>query len=119
PEAASKLIDLTFLSAVLQETIRLHPEPPAFGRVALEDDVLSTGREIRTRQWVAGFAGAANRDPRVFGDDADSFNPERSVAPGTPRYGFGFGGGSHQCLGLRVVLGTDGVGSHAHMLRRL
>jgi cytochrome P450 len=119
PEAAPKLADLTFLSAVLQETIRLHPEPPAFGRVALEDVVLSSGREIKAGQWVAAFAGAANRDPRVFGHDSDSFNPERSVAPGTPRYGLGFGGGSHQCLGLRVVLGTDGVGSHAHMLGRL
>lgn len=117
PEDRSRLDDLGFLAAILQETLRLHPTPPAFGRIAAEDMVLSTGRKIEAGQWVAILPKPANRDRHVYGEDAETFNPYRAVPPGVPRFGVSFGAGSHQCLGLRVVLGNDGVGSHAHMLR--
>jgi cytochrome P450 len=119
PEAEEKLDDLYFLAAVLQETLRLNPSPPVFGRVAAEDLVLSTGREIKAGEWVALFAAPANREPELFGADADEFNPLRELPVRVPRYGVSFGIGTHQCLGLRVVLGNDGVGSHAHVLRML
>jgi cytochrome P450 len=118
-DAEAKLDDLHFLAAVLQETLRLNPTPPVFGRVAAEDLVLSTGREIKAGQWVALFAAPANREPELFGVDAEEFNPYRELPVRVPRYGVSFGVGSHQCLGLRVVLGNDGVGSHAHVLRLL
>jgi cytochrome P450 len=119
PDQADRLDDLQFLAHVLQETLRLHPTPPAFGRIALEDVELSDGRVIEAGQWVALFPSTANRDPSVFGPDADVFDPDRELPPGVPRYGTSFGAGSHQCLGLRVVLGNDGIGSHAHVLRLL
>jgi len=119
PDQAHRLRDLHFLGRVLQETLRLHPIFPAFGRVAAEDVTLSTGRTIRAGQWVAAFPGPSNRDPAVFGEDSDEFVPDRELPRATQRYGTGFGAGSHQCLGLRVVLGNDGVGSHAHVLRLL
>jgi hypothetical protein len=119
PDQEERLGDLAFLGKVLQETLRLHPIFPAFGRVALEDVTLSTGRHVRAGQWVAAFPGPANRDKRIFGDDAEEFIPERTLPPNTQRYGTGFGAGSHQCLGLRVVLGNDGIGSHAHVLKLL
>jgi cytochrome P450 len=119
PEQAHRLDDLEFLARVLQETLRLHPTPPAFGRLALEDVGLSDGRTIREGQWVTLFPSTANRDQRIFGPDADMFDPDREVPVGIPRYGTSFGAGAHQCLGLRVVLGNDGVGSHAHVLRLL
>jgi hypothetical protein len=119
PDQGHRILDLAFLGRVLQETLRLHPIFPAFGRVALEDVTLSTGRTIRAGQWVAAFPGPSNRDRSVFGPDADLFNPDRELPPNVQRYGTGFGAGSHQCLGLRVVLGNDGVGSHAHALRLL
>jgi cytochrome P450 len=119
PDHAERLDDLQFLAQVLQETLRLHPTPPAFGRIAEEDLVLSNGRTIRAGQWVSLFPSTANRDQAVFGPDADSFDPYRELPTGVPRYGTSFGAGAHQCLGLRVVLGNDGVGSHAHVLRLL
>jgi hypothetical protein len=67
-------------------------------------------------EWVA-----ANRDPEVFGPDAAGFNPKRATpADGTPRYGLGFGLGTHQCYGLRVVVGNDGKGgAHVMLLKKL
>jgi len=119
PDQEHRLADLGFLGRVLQETLRLHPIFPAFGRVALEDVTLSSGRLVRANQWVAAFPGPSNRDRSVFGEDADEFNPDRPLPPNTQRYATGFGAGTHQCLGLRVVLGNDGIGSHAHVLRLL
>lgn len=119
PEDNDRLDDLTFLSVVLQETLRLNPTPPAFGRIADEDLILASGREIKAGQWVACLPTTANRDSSVYGQDADSFDPRRVVPSGVPRYGVSFGAGSHQCLGLRVVLGNDGIGSHAYVLRLL
>jgi hypothetical protein len=41
-------------------------------------------------------------------------------ADGTPRYGLGFGLGTHQCYGLRVVVGNDGKGgAHVMLLKKL
>jgi cytochrome P450 len=119
PDQADRLDDLAFLARVLQETLRLHPTPPAFGRVADEEVVMADGRTISAGQWLTLIPTTANRDPDVFGPDADAFDPDRELPPTVPRYGTSFGGGSHQCLGLRVVLGNDGIGSHAHVLRAL
>jgi len=119
PRQKHRLDDLEFLARVIQETLRLHPTPPAFGRVAEEKITLTSGRTIEPGQWVTLFPSTANRDPDVFGPDPDAFDPDRDLPPTVARYGTSFGGGSHQCLGLRVVLGNDGVGSHAHVLRTL
>ena len=47
----------------------------------------------------------ANRDPNVFGSDAEEFNPERSLQPGTAETGVTFGIGMHACLGKVLAAG--------------
>lgn len=117
PEAQAGLDDVEFVSSLVQESLRLHPTPPATGRIALEDVHLASGRVIRAGQWAAILLSIANRDRSVYGDDADTFDPRRQVPAGATRYGLSFGAGSHQCLGLPVVLGSSGVGSHVHVAR--
>jgi cytochrome P450 len=119
PEGEDRLGDLRFVSAVVQESLRLHPAPPGTGRVALEDVRLSSGELIERGQWVAVLLIEANRDRSVFGADADEFNPDRTLPTGVPRYGLSFGSGPHMCLGLPIVLGREGVGSHVHAMRLL
>ncbi len=120
PEDALLTEDREFVGRVVQETLRLHPATPHLARQAAEDIQLeTTGRAIRNGQWIAVVMPVVNRDRKVFGPTAAEFNPHREVPPTRPRYGLTFGAGQHQCIGLRVVLGNDGIGSHAHVLKTL
>ncbi len=55
--------------------------------------------EIDEGDQVVIDLSAANRDPAVFGDDADAFNPLRELAPATWPFGLTFGYGAHACMG--------------------
>jgi cytochrome P450 len=122
PEDYERRTDLTFLLNALQETIRLRaPFSPYTTRLACEERVLSDGTEVHPGQELHIEWVAANRDPEVFGEDANDYNPWRpSPANGLPRFGVGFGIGAHQCYGMRVVVGNDGLGgSHVRLLQKL
>lgn len=122
PEDRADATDPGFLLNALCETIRLRaPFSPYTTRRSLEEHVLSDGTRIRAGQELHIEWVAANRDTEVFGDDAGSFNPRRPTpANGAARYGVGFGMGTHQCYGLRVVVGNDGKGgAHVELLRKL
>jgi cholest-4-en-3-one 26-monooxygenase len=66
-------------------------------RTATADTELH-GRHIAKGDKVLLMYGAANRDPRVFGDTAEQFDVRR--AP-NPHIGFGFG--THLCLGINLA----------------
>ena len=119
PEDRALVSDLEFLAKVIQEALRIHPPNPFEGRVAIEDTTLASGRLIKKGQFVAGLALAANTDKTIFGAESANFNPHRELPPSVPRYGVSFGAGEHQCLGLRVVLGNTGIGSHTYVLQTL
>jgi cytochrome P450 len=120
--------DPRFIEAAVFEAIRLHP-PPALIRAATEETVLSSGRRINAGDRVIVDVKAANRDPGVFGDDADDFNPYRPLPAKVKGYGLGFGAGSHACIGRPMATahkpateGTtldDSVGTTVRMLMRL
>ena len=122
PEDLALATDHTFLLHCLQEIIRMRaPFAPYQTRRSLEENELSTGEKVYPNQELHIEYVLANRDKEIFGADADDFNPHRDTpANGTPRYGVGFGVGSHQCYGLRVVVGNDGKGgAHVELLRKL
>lgn len=121
PEDRPRRTDAGFLLNALQETIRLRaPFSPYNTRTAPETCTVA-GHHVEAQQEIHIERVAANRDKTVFGDDADAFNPNRPTPDGgIHRYGVGFGSGTHQCLGLRFVLGVDGAGgAHVHLLRHL
>jgi cytochrome P450 len=122
PEDYERRTDPDFLLNCLQEVIRLRaPFSPYTTRLSLEENELSDGTHIHPGQELHIEWVAANRDTEVFGEDAGEFNPNRPTpANGTPRYGIGFGLGTHQCYGLRVVVGNDGSGgAHLMLLKKL
>ena len=48
----------------------------------------------------------ANRDPAVFGPDAERFDPHREIPDDVPRWGLTFGTGFHACLGMELAGGA-------------
>ena len=50
---------------------------------------------------------AANRDPEIFGERSDEYNPYREVPDGIPRWGMSFGAGMHACVGAELDGGLE------------
>ena len=122
PEDLPRKTESKFLLNSLQEVIRLRaPFSPYTTRLVLEAGELSDGTRIVPGQELHMEYVKANRDVTVFGEDAAQFNPNRPDPTNKmPRYGLGFGIGTHQCYGLRVVVGNDGSGgAHLELLRKL
>jgi cytochrome P450 len=120
PDRTDALLDENFLAQAVAEALRLHPIVPLFYRTATEAVTLQSGRSFQAAEHVCMEIGAANRDPEVFGPDADSFAPGRPLPDGVYPYGVAFGTGRHMCFGMPVIIGSDGVnGSHVQILKAL
>lgn len=93
--------DTLFAQRAVQETLRLRPTTPRMKRHA-EADTQVAGRAIAQGSEVVLDVARANRDRRLFGEDADAFEPDRAVHPSAARWGLSFGGAAHQCPGRAV-----------------
>jgi hypothetical protein len=122
PDERHRATEHEFLLNSLQETIRLRaPFSPYTTRMAVTDGEIA-GHQITEGQELHIHYVAANRDTTHFGADAGEFNPDRPDPADRrmQRYGVGFGTGIHQCFGLRVVLGHEGIGgAHVQLLQSL
>jgi len=103
--------DPAFLQRCVHETIRLHPSSPVAARWALEDLELADGRRVAAGEQVVIDLIAANRDPAVFGPDADRFDPARTVPDGVAPWGLSFGLGMHACIGQQLAAGVERDGA--------
>lgn len=99
------LTDRRFVQRCTHETIRLQPSSPVAMRWALTDITLRSGRRIPRGAKVVIDLLSVNRDPAVFGDDADQFNPRRELGDGIAPYGLSFGSGMHACIGQDLAAG--------------
>jgi cytochrome P450 len=93
--------DRLFAQRAVQETLRLRPTTPKMKRRA-EADTEVGGVKIPRDALVVLDVASANRDPRLFGERPDDFDPDRSVDPNAARWGLSFGAGAHQCPGRAV-----------------
>lgn len=105
PDQADAVSDRLFVQRCTHETIRLQPSSPVAARWALADIELRSGRHIPTGAKVIIDLLAVNRDPAVFGDRADEFDPRRELPEGAPAYGLSFGSGMHACIGQDLAAG--------------
>ena len=102
----------TYLDACIEETLRFSPAVPdilprfiSAGGLAVPDTnlVLPEGTEAYSSAY------GVSRDPRVFGDDADEFVPERWLSVGEQRTAemraaiMVFGYGTRICLGKQLA----------------
>lgn len=87
---------MTYLSAILHETRRLHPTPPLHLRQAQKDTYLPHSSDpdhpllVPKGVYVACLVGSLNRRTELFGLNAEVFKPERWM-DGSCRPGRGYG----------------------------
>jgi len=85
--------DRSLLPTAIEEILRY--EPPALQAARyVTQDVKFHGTTVPQGSALLTLIGAANRDQRRFGDDAESFDIHRD-----PRQHLTFGVGAHYCLG--------------------
>jgi len=106
PEDRARLLqDSALVQRFVHESFRLHPSSPVAWRKALADVNFDNGTVAHTGDKVEINLRLANRDPKVFGADADGFNPYRMPVKGVPETGITFGIGIHSCLGKNLAAG--------------
>ncbi len=98
PERRRALASTGFVQRAVHESLRLHPASPVAWRKA-RCNLTVAGRALTEGERLVINLQAANRDPDVFGDDTDIFNPDRSLPGNVWPYGLSFGYGVHACLG--------------------
>ncbi|KAK0214536.1 fatty acid hydroxylase [Armillaria fumosa] len=89
---------MPYLNAVLRETLRLQPTAAIRVVYPLEDTVIGRGKYfVKAGQAIALQIWDSHRDPSVWSDDAEEFQPERMLdgkfeaAPPNAWQPFGFG----------------------------
>ncbi len=99
-----RLEDPAFVQKCVHESLRLHPaSPEAWRKTTCPMHVAGAGeRELPEGDRVELDLFQANRDPAIFGADADRFDPDREVPTGVMRSGLAFGIGVHTCLGREL-----------------
>ncbi len=105
PEDHAQADGSEFLRRVVNESLRLHQPAPTLLRYATSAVTLASGRRIAEGERVALLFTPANRDPGLFGADADEFNPYRPTPTGVRPWGLTFGSGPHVCVGRPLVTG--------------
>ena len=99
--------DLSFVQRCVHESLRLNPASPVALRRPLKDIELSDGSLLSEGSQVTLDLIAANRDPEIFGEKSDEYNPYREVPDGIPRWGMSFGAGMHACVGAELDGGLE------------
>ncbi|MFF7381556.1 cytochrome P450 [Streptomyces griseoluteus] len=99
---------LRYLRRVLDESLRLWPTAPAFAREATEDTVLAGEHPMRRGGWALVLTPMLHRDPEVWGEDAERFDPDRfdakAVRARPPHTFKPFGTGARACVGRQFAL---------------
>lgn len=101
---------LPYLTACIKESMRFSPATPSIlprypskGGLTLAD-----GRYIPESTKITVNSRVCQRDPKVYGEDADVFNPQRWLESSDKvremeRYDIHFGAGSRTCLGKNIA----------------
>lgn len=87
------LENLPYLNSVCNEVLRLYPTLPLTARVAIRDTIIA-GQFVPAKTLVLICPWAINRNPKLWGEKADQFIPERWLDQETGRMMMNSGVGS-------------------------
>jgi cytochrome P450/NADPH-cytochrome P450 reductase len=98
-----QVTQLTYITQVLKETLRMWPPAPAYGVAPLQDEVIGGKYKLRKGTFVTVLVLALHRDPSVWGPNPDTFDPEnfsREAEAARPLNAWKpFGNGQRACIG--------------------
>lgn len=108
PPTYAQVHQLTYVSQVLEESLRLWPTAPVFAVYPLEDTVIGARYPLARRTPIMVLLPSLHRDPAVWGPDVERFDPDRfSRANRTrlpPNAFKPFGNGQRSCIGRQFAL---------------
>ncbi|KAG8732144.1 hypothetical protein FRC11_000489 [Ceratobasidium sp. 423] len=98
------LSKLTYINALLRETLRATPVLPQITVTPFKDEVIGNGKYlIKVGAIVLVLTGELGKDPSVWGEDAEEFDPERMLngkfEAMPPKAWLPFGSGVRACIG--------------------
>ncbi|KAF4966404.1 hypothetical protein FSARC_5913 [Fusarium sarcochroum] len=106
PLTVEKIFKLKYVMAALRETLRLCAPIPGYAVEALKDTLLDDKYPVAKGQCISPYLVRSHVDPRVFGDDAHLFRPERMLDENFerlqkefPNCWKPFGNGARACIG--------------------
>jgi len=98
-----QVTQLTYITQVLKEALRLWPPAPAYGIAPLQDEVVGGQYKLRRNTFITVLVLALHRDPEVWGPHPDVFDPEnfsREAEKNRPLDAWKpFGNGQRACIG--------------------
>lgn len=101
-----------YIRRILDEALRLWPTAPGFARSPLETTTIGAGTDheavMTPDDWALVLLPTTQRDPQVWGPDAERFDPDRFLpenSKGRPAHTYKpFGTGERACIGRQFAL---------------
>ncbi len=98
-----QVTQLTYITQILKEALRLWPPAPAYGIAPLNDETIGGKYKLKKNTFITILVMALHRDPSVWGPNPDAFDPEnfsREAETARPVNAWKpFGNGQRACIG--------------------
>src|ERR1700733_9957796 len=98
-----QVTQLTYITQILKEALRLWPPAPAYGISPLADETIGGKYRLKKNTFITVLVLALHRDPSVWGPNPDLFDPEnfsREAEAARPVNAWKpFGNGQRACIG--------------------
>src|SRR5947209_4826282 len=99
-----QVTQLSYITQILKEALRLWPPAPAYGIAPLKDETIGGGKyKLKKNLFINVLVLALHRDPSVWGPNPDAFDPEnfsREAEAARPVNAWKpFGNGQRACIG--------------------
>ncbi|MCW5702789.1 MAG: bifunctional cytochrome P450/NADPH--P450 reductase [Bradyrhizobium sp.] len=98
-----QVTQLTYITQILKEALRMWPPAPAYGIAPLKDETIGGKYKLKKGTFVTVLVMALHRDPSVWGPNPDVFDPENFSPEAEAKRPINawkpFGNGQRACIG--------------------